>query len=245
MAAVVDAVRRVEELVGQPPVIVGGLAVLCRLSTAYRATTDLDVVDRGTGEVRHLELVRRAEGSRDDGPVGVVIPTRFGEVRVDVLEVRQIELDEPSDDAGDRLHAASHAWASDTASPVEIVVLHPDQSTSRVLAPIAEPGPIVAMKLQAVMDRSAEKQGTDLQDIVRIVLDRDLRHDCLEQIRGCPVAMAQDITTHIEHWFGNRRTETLRAIRATGGTDISGDDLDLVAELLTEAAERGSMGAET
>lgn len=46
MAAVVQGVEEVRTLLGQPPVVVGGLAVMCRLSRPYRATTDLDVVDR-------------------------------------------------------------------------------------------------------------------------------------------------------------------------------------------------------
>ena len=32
-------------------------------------------------------------------------------MKVDVLEVRQVELDNPSDDPGDRLHASAHAAA--------------------------------------------------------------------------------------------------------------------------------------
>lgn len=45
MAAVIQAVEEVRILLGRPPVVVGGLAVMCRLSRPYRATTDLDVVD--------------------------------------------------------------------------------------------------------------------------------------------------------------------------------------------------------
>ena len=46
MAAVVQGVAEVERLIGSQPVVVGGLAVLARLTTPYRATVDLDVVDR-------------------------------------------------------------------------------------------------------------------------------------------------------------------------------------------------------
>jgi hypothetical protein len=46
----------------------------------------------------------------------VLLPTQYGQVKVDVLEVREVEVDQPSDDPGDRLHASSHAWANDTAS---------------------------------------------------------------------------------------------------------------------------------
>lgn len=38
MASVVRGVVEARELIGQPPVIVGGLAVLSRLSNPYRAT---------------------------------------------------------------------------------------------------------------------------------------------------------------------------------------------------------------
>jgi hypothetical protein len=38
--------------------VVGGLAVLCRLSSPYRATTDLDVIDRLLGEVPQLLVLR-------------------------------------------------------------------------------------------------------------------------------------------------------------------------------------------
>jgi hypothetical protein len=54
MAAVVQGVEEVRTLIGQSPVVVGGLAVMCRLSDPYRATTDLDVVDRLLGEVPQL-----------------------------------------------------------------------------------------------------------------------------------------------------------------------------------------------
>jgi hypothetical protein len=36
----------------------------------------------------------------------------------------------------------------------------------------AEPGPLIAMKLQSTIDRGAAKEGTDLLDIIRLALDR-------------------------------------------------------------------------
>lgn len=89
---------------------------MCRLSNPYRATTDLDVVDRHLGEVPQLQLLRAAKGAEPVEPSAVLLPTQCGQVKVDVLEVRQVEIDQPSDDPGDRLHASSHAWANDTAS---------------------------------------------------------------------------------------------------------------------------------
>ncbi|MDN5795786.1 MAG: hypothetical protein L0H79_08555 [Intrasporangium sp.] len=49
---------------------------------------------------------------------------------------------------------------------------------------MAEPGPLVAMKLQAVMNRSTQKQGTDLLDIIRLTFDVGTREVALEQIRA-------------------------------------------------------------
>lgn len=89
--------------------VVGGLAVLSRLATPYRATVDLDVVDRLLGDLPQLEVLRAAQGAEPIEPAAVLLPTPFGRVRVDVLEVRQADLDRPSDDPGDRLHATAHA----------------------------------------------------------------------------------------------------------------------------------------
>ncbi|MEJ5943691.1 nucleotidyl transferase AbiEii/AbiGii toxin family protein [Pseudokineococcus basanitobsidens] len=199
MAAVVHGIEEVRSLTGTPPVVVGGLAVLARLSTPYRATVDLDVVDRRRGEVPQLELLRGADGARSVDPTAVVLPTPYGDVTVDVLEVRQIELDEASDDPGDRLHAAAHAWAFDTATDVEIEVTVPGGAAVTVTTSVAEPGPLVAMKLQAVMDRGAAKAGTDLHDIVHHVTDPATRQPALRQVSDVRTEIADDIAWHVEH----------------------------------------------
>ena len=98
MVSVVQGVIEVSALIGHPPVIVGGLALLSRLSSPYRATVDLDVVDRLLGEVPQLEVLRAADGAEPVEPSAVLLPTAYGPVKVDVLEVRQVELDQPSND---------------------------------------------------------------------------------------------------------------------------------------------------
>lgn len=183
MAAVVQGVEEVRTLIGRPPVVVGGLAVVCRLSNPYRATTDLDVVDRLLGEVPQLQVLRAARGAEPVEPTSVLLPTAYGQVKVDVLEVRQIEIDQPSDDPGDRLHAFAHAWANDSATEVTIEVAPLSGAHVEVSALVAEPGPLVAMKLQAVMNRASAKQGTDLQDVARLIFDEQVRPIALAQLR--------------------------------------------------------------
>ena len=213
MASIVHGVAEVRDLLGQPPVVVGGLAVLSRLSTPYRATIDLDVVDRLLGPVPQLQILRSAEGAVPAEPAAVLLPTAHGPVKVDVLVVRQVELDRPSDDPGDRLHASAHAWANDSATDVTIEVALLDGTHFEVTTPVAEPGPLIAMKLQAVMNRSVTKQGTDLQDILRLTFDDQTRPVALAQIGAVDDAVARDIAFHVDHWFVSKQVQALRWIR--------------------------------
>lgn len=239
MSAVVQGVSEVRALIGRPPVIVGGLAVLSRLSSPYRATVDLDVVDWPAGQVSQLEVLRTADGAEPVEPAAVLLPTPYGVVKVDVLEVRQVELDRPSDDPGDRLHASAHAWANDTATDLTIEVIRSDRERVEVTTPVAEPGPLIAMKLQAVMNRSVDKQGTDLLDIVRLALDQVTGPAALAQLSEVAQPVASDIALHVDLWLVRRRAQALRWVRAAGGVDVTVDDLDLVAELLLTACKRG------
>lgn len=238
MAAVVQGIIEVRELIGRPPVIVGGLAVLARLSNPYRATVDLDVVDRLRGDLSQLEVLRAADGAEPVEPAAVLLPTPYGSVKIDVLEVSQVELDQPSDDPGDRLHASAHAWANDTATDLTLVVVRVGRARVEATTPVAEPGPLIAMKLQAVMNRSGDKQGTDLLDIVRLTFDEATRPTALAQIADVDAALARDVALHVNLWFVRQQQQALRRIHAAGGDDVTSDDLDLVAELLNSAAQR-------
>jgi hypothetical protein len=239
MVTVVQGVIEVGTLIGQPPVVVGGVAVLSRLSNPYRATVDLDVVDRLLGETPQLEVLRAAKDAEPIEPAAVLLKTVYGTVKVDVLEVRQVELDMPSDDPGDRLHAFAHAWANDTATEVTLEVLRANRDRLEVATLVAEPGPLVAMKLQAIMNRSVEKQGTDLLDIVRLTLDDATRPVVLDQIGRVDPSIAGDMALHTDLWLVRRRDQALRWINSVGGNDIGSDDVDLVAELLLTACARG------
>jgi hypothetical protein len=213
---------------------------MCRLSHAYRATVDLDVVDRRlSNSVPQLQILRAAAGAESVEPAAVLLPTPFGKVRTDVLEVRQVELDVPSADSGDRLHASAHAWAWETATALTIEVVRSDRQAVQVTTLVAEPGRLIAIKIQAVMNRRpASKQGTDLLDIDRLTLDPATRLVALSQVADVEAQMANDIAQHAYLWFVRRRDQSLRWIRAVGGDSVTGDDLDLVAELVMSACER-------
>ena len=238
MAPVVQGVIEVRDLTGQPPVIVGGLAVLSRLSRPYRATVDLDVVDRPHGGTPQLEVLRAAAGAEPVEPAAVLLPTRYGDVKVDVLEIRQAEIDRPSDDPGDRLHVMAHAWAIDTATELTLEVIRADGERVEVSTPVAQPGPLIAMKLQAIMNRSAAKAGTDLLDTIRLTLDEATGPVALAQFAAVDAGIAHDIALHVDLWFTRKQAQALQWVRRSGGAGVTADDLELVAELLHGATRR-------
>ena len=53
-----------------------------------------------------------------------------------------------------RLYASAHAWANDTATDLTIEAIRSDGEQVEVTTRVAEPGPLIAMKPQAVMSRS-------------------------------------------------------------------------------------------
>lgn len=240
MVPIVQAVDVVAERIGQPPVVIGGLAVMCRLTREHRATLDLDVVElQQPGRNSQLQILRLSDGAEPAEPDAAFVPTASGPVRVDVLVVRQDEIDHPSDDPGDRLHASSHAWALATASPVTMSVVGArGETVAMATTLVAEAGPLVAMKLQSIMDRGNEKAGTDLLDIVRLLQDYATRAKALEQLTMCGSQLAADIAVHTELWFRDRQHQSLDRILAVGGERVNLDDLELVFELLTDATGR-------
>lgn len=145
-----------------------------------------------------------------------------------------------SDDPGDRLHASAHAWAHDSATDIAMEVTTRGGERVEATTPVAEPGPLIAMKLQAIMNRAVNKQGTDLLDIVRLSFDAETRTAALSQIAHVDPAVASDIETHVDLWMVRQRQRSLQWIRAVGGADVTLDDIDLAAELLRDAAVRPS-----
>lgn len=218
-----------------PPTVIGGLAAICRLGGAYRATSDLDTVNRRTADQPSQLEVLIGSGAKPADAAGVIIPTPAGDVKVDVLEVTDWDLQPLPNDPTDRLHVLAHAWAAQTATPMLIDALDPAASNGhrRVVAKVAEPGPLIAMKLQSVMNRPAAKEGTDLLDIVSLMLDSATRDIAVSQLHQTDNPMSDDIQLHTRHWFIDNRERTIRRIRAVAeGARIDDTTLDVVTALL-------------
>jgi hypothetical protein len=232
MTRLVSAIPVIAERTGRSVVLVGGLAVMCRLSAPYRVTTDLDTVHRRTADERSQLQLLVSTGATPSGPSGALVHTPYGDVQVDVLEVTDAEIDDLPDDPTDRLHVQSHAWAASTASDLVLGVDGLDPVTVRV----SEPGPLIAMKLQSIMNRGAAKEGTDLLDIVRITLDRTCGSRSRDQLESADPQLREDALLHAKRWFGHSADRSLSKIRAVPeGNDIEIDDVRLVGDLLVAA----------
>ena len=233
MSPLIHAIPAVVSLTGIEVVLIGGLAVMCRLSRPYRATSDVDIVNhRADDEPQQLQVLRAAAGAEASGPSGVLLPTPAGQVQVDVLEVTDADLATlPSDPTG-RLHVMSHAWAAATATPMIIRT----QDAPEVSVAIGEPGPLVAMKLQSLMDRGAAKEATDLLDIIRLTLDPGTASDVRSQLRDADPQLRADAALHVTQWFATSIDRSLGVIRKVpDGSGTERDDLQLVSELLLAA----------
>lgn len=234
MTRLMSAIPVVAEQSGREVVLVGGLAVMCRLSAPYRVTTDLDTVDRrGVLERSQLELLVSA-GAIPSGPSGAIVHTPYGDVQVDILQVTEAEIADPPDDPTDRLHVQSHAWAASTASGLVLVA----EGLAPLAVRVAEPGPIIAMKLQSIMNRGSAKEGTDLLDIVRITLDPYCGPVSRDQLEAAAPRLRADALLHARRWFDQLADRSLGKIRAIPeGRDIESDDVRLIGDLLVAALE--------
>lgn len=137
MAAIVAAIPVTARHTGRPVIVVGGLAVLSRLSTPYRATADLDTVSRlRSGQLGQLELLIAAGGT-PAGPAGAQVQTPLGPIQVDVLEVTDADLEQLPGDPTDRLHVLAHAWAAQSAEAVNLTADGIEPVIVRVARPAA------------------------------------------------------------------------------------------------------------
>jgi hypothetical protein len=157
---------------------------------------------------QQLELLI-ASGAAPSGVSGALVPTSAGPVQVDVLEVTDADLTPLPDDPTDRLHVLSHAWAAASATSVTIRASgSPDLAVA-----VAEPGPLIAMKLQSIMNRGAQKEGTDLLDIIRLCLDPVAGPVLRAQLASADPQIRSDVARHAERWFNDHCERSLRRVR--------------------------------
>lgn len=237
--ALIQAIPEIEHRLGQPATLVGGLAVLSRLGTAaHRVTTDVDTVNRRVaGERGQLEVLLASGATAIDG-AGAMVATSAGKVRIDILEISEHDLVQLPEDPTDRLYILALDWALRTATPLRIGASASGMTFEHTVA-IAEPGPLIATKLQALPNRSNAKEATDLLDITRLTLDQQTGPTVRNQLAESDAQLRRDAVLHVQRWFVDRASRTLSLVRkaAPGASTTTSNEVTLVGELLLDALQ--------
>jgi hypothetical protein len=234
MVRLVAALPMIKQSVANRFVLVGGLAVLSRLTVPHRATLDVDAAVRREGNAGALEILLRLPGAQPVEPAGVVMTTARGDVKVDVIEVAARIEEDPVGDPNDVLYELAHTWAFETAAPMTLIATpSPGGEVITVDVPVALPGPLVAIKLQSAMNRGSAKEATDLFDIVALITDAGTGPVALERLASADAAIVDAARVHAEYWFVESQARTLRAIRRIPeGSYVTPELLDDVGAVL-------------
>lgn len=229
--------REVELLASLPPelVLIGGLAVMCRVGAPHRATADIDALVRGL-EDTHTALARVAVTATDGGRYSF-----HGDMSLDVIEVSP----DPASDLAELLagsealtdleiNALAHVWAHDSATPLDISALDEVSGTPLAEASdrlVATTAGLVAMKASTVGLRASskpEKRASDLYDMGRLLIDGGIHKGDLD---GLPDVARTPLLERIHSYFVDPagRDRTYRAVRRFGEPHL---DLDAAADAI-------------
>ena len=234
VAALLDAAVQVQE--AEPSsALVGGVAVICRLATAHRATLDADTVveERQPGVLEVLRARPDTTVLDDPDSHGVLIRGAL----VEIIEVAQVDPVEVAavGDARDRLFVAAHRWALDTAEPVDIDTT--PASGHRRLA-IATPAGLAATKTHALVGRRGarqDKMGSDLLDLLLLFEQFDRAGALTATLQAAPYGIGPLVADQLAAFLDDpqRRTRALRlAGEATGSRLSASRTADAFARLL-------------
>ena len=159
-APLVTAAGHASRAPGVRAVVIGGLAVICRLQRAHRATGD---VDTATDGLDSLSLIARIPGASLDGK----------DITIDGVTVQVIDTYELDDHVTDiepetnQLFVVSHRYAYETAEPVRVIA---GGNVDEMLE-IATPAALLATKAHALEDRhEPRKRASDTTDIIEALL---------------------------------------------------------------------------
>jgi hypothetical protein len=226
VAALLDAAVQVQQT--EPSsALVGGVAVICRLATAHRATLDADTVveEREPGVLEVLRARPDTSVPADPDSQGVLIHGALVEI-IEVAPVLPADV-AAVDDPRDRLFVAAHRWALDTAEPADIDTA--PASGRRRLA-IATPAGLAATKTHALVGRRGgrqDKMGSDLLDLLLLFEHFDDDGGLTAALRAAPYGLGGLVAEQLAGLLGDpqRRTRAIRLAGQAVGSNVSASRL--------------------
>jgi len=220
--------------------LIGGLAVMARLSESHRVTGDIDTLSRQVDPPPKAALLRVA---RAETSTGVLLSDG---TKVDLIEVAPtLDLAALPDGTGQRMFALAHWWMADTAEEVVLSVVGGDRGQAGVVAVerlrLATPAALVAAKLQSIPARRAralDKRESDAYDVYRLLrADRD--GEIAQALAGAPGDLGPWCLGALHDLLVANATRSARWLRNVAGTaapDIG--DLEAVGSLAYEELTR-------
>lgn len=249
-------------------VVIGGLAMVCRCTSAVRATDDVDAVsgpDGVAGVVRALGagtlLSDEFPGAVGDGTAivsvdGVPIEVtnegtalRVGGVKLDVIATLPLSPDAfDGIDLKGQLFMAAHRWALESATPVTLRT-----GGARATVLVATPAALVAMKLHALQDRRSgrpAKSASDTEDLVRLLSEHNTSGELAAEIAGAPYGLGALVFESAQRLLINESTIRLRSLIVSGSPTAGETDplefADVCAQFVDGLRERtASAGGES
>lgn len=163
---VMDAfIGSIGQLAPADPVIIGGLAVMCRVGGEHRPTLDIDSAFNNETDTPTTALLV-ADGIATAGDA--IQRVRIDDALVDVIDTFPIVPHDLPDDPAQRLFVCAHRFAYESATPVTFV-----GTSNRATVRVASVEALISMKAHALRfgrhQRRATKRASDLYDVIRLV----------------------------------------------------------------------------
>ena len=220
-APLVTAAGHASRAPGVRAVVIGGLAVICRLQRAHRATGD---VDTATDGLDSLSLIARIPGASLDGK----------DITIDGVTVQVIDTYELDDHVTDiepetnQLFVVSHRYAYETAEPVRVIA---GGNVDEMLE-IATPAALLATKAHALEDRhEPRKRASDTTDIIGLL---DTNEDqIIEALLAAPHNLGALVARSIRRTLIGDAARRARDLIAFGDADWA-----LTADQIASSARR-------
>jgi hypothetical protein len=223
--------------------LVGGLAVMVRLSESHRVTTDFDEVTANREEAIGVLVA----GGAKEVARGVYLPDAG--LQLDLLDAG-ISLDElaatevTSDLEREAVQLAlANRYALESAVLTDVVVLDDDDVAARVSICVAPAGALVAMKVNSALSstRSREKAAADTYDAYRLI--RAWGSDVIvDDLAPAPEALRATTASQLHRLYRDdvdRTAYELRRVSVPGVQSVDADRLSAVAVVADRLAPAG------
>lgn len=225
------ALGALEDLSLDDHALVGGLAVMCRLRVAHRATEDLDEVAVSTTPSLIEVIVEQLGARRVPGGSTAWIDG----IAIDVIDTDPIvEGDLEGLELAEQLFVAGHRWALQSATPVTL-----ECAGSCVTTRVAQVPALVATKVSAILGarrRLPHKRASDVFDLYRLVQEHDRDGGLSRALLDAPLGIGALVGAGLSASVIEQSERTARLLSAGSEEMSSIGRLDLL-EVIAPVAE--------